>query len=513
MATRRKKQSEKLNKGSKKRKNLDFAIDDDVSSASEDEGTPSIAESSSNEDEEENIDAKKIRLARKYLEKLDKAKGISSEEESSDDDESQDAISRKLQRERQRIAGTYEREYADKVQESINKFQKKIFDKRPTLLEPEVAAKTWEDAGRLHLLKGHDLSPTCVALQFSGEKAISGSKDHSVILWDVAKQCKIVHLCPHWKKNNDTNPPSRSSGQILSVACSDDGRYAAVGRADATVSIFDIRAGKNNIVKKFEGHKGPVTSLAFRTQSLQLFSASTDRCIRHYNLNEMLYLETLYGHQFEVMGIDCHRRERPVSVSRDRTARAWKLAEDSHLIYRGGARAFAADAVTVIKDDWFVTGHDDGNISLWVTEKKRAVGSIEQAHGSTNGHNNAIVSIDAVKGSDVFASGSCDGYLRLWKVNTDRNPKERGISSLCAVPAYGFINGIAWERSSRFCVVALGQEHRLGRWGRIPKAKNRVAIIQIHESLFDSRDRESDISAREERKEIDEPKIDFEGLD
>jgi ribosomal RNA-processing protein 9 len=183
------------------------------------------------------------------------------------------------------------------------------------------------------------------------------------------------------------------------------------------------------------------------------------------------------------------------------------------LIYRGGARAFAADAVTVIKDDWFVTGHDDGNISLWVTEKKRAVGSIEQAHGSTNGHNNAIVSIDAVKGSDVFASGSCDGYLRLWKVNTDRNPKERGISSLCAVPAYGFINGIAWERSSRFCVVALGQEHRLGRWGRIPKAKNRVAIIQIHESLFDSRDRESDISAREERKEIDEPKIDFEGLD
>ena len=31
----------------------------------------------------------------------------------------------------------------------------------------------------------------------------------------------------------------------------------------------------------------------------------------------------------------------------------------------------------------------------------------------------------------------------------------------------------------KFCVAAVGQEHRLGRWDRVPRAKNRFAIIQL----------------------------------
>ena len=142
-----------------------------------------------------------------------------------------------------------------------------------------------------------------------------------------------------------------------------------------------------------------------------------------------MYLETLYGHQFGVSGIDCHRKEKPVSVGRDRTARAWKLTEDTHLIYRGGAKISSADCVSVIKDDWFLTGHDDGHLSLWMSEKKRAVTTIEYAHGlaqssssvsSTGGAaadvGRGIVSIGSLKGSDLAITGSNDGYLRLWKV-------------------------------------------------------------------------------------------------
>jgi ribosomal RNA-processing protein 9 len=151
---------------------------------------------------------------------------------------------------------------------------------------------------------------------------------------------------------------------------------------------------------------------------LHFISNLFDNNERHYNLEEMAYLETLYGHQSGVTGIDCHRKEMPISTGRDRTARAWKLSEDTHLIFRGGSRVSAADCVSVIKDDWFMTGHDDGGLSLWMTDKKRAVASIENAHAVSNpdGRYQGIISVNALKNSDIAATGSNDGYLRLWKV-------------------------------------------------------------------------------------------------
>jgi ribosomal RNA-processing protein 9 len=100
----------------------------------------------------------------------------------------------------------------------------------------------------------------------------------------------------------------------------------------------------------------------------------------------------------------------------DRTARAWKLAEDTHLIYRGSSKVSWADCVSLVKDDWFVTGHQDGNLCLWMTEKKKAVETVGFAHGQNGAVARGIHSICGFKGSDLVATGSNDGYLRLWKV-------------------------------------------------------------------------------------------------
>ena len=185
-----------------------------------------------------------------------------------------------------------------------------------------------------------------------------------------------------------TTVNQRTAGQVWSVACSEDGRLAAVGKRDATVTIFDLRSREP--VQTFRGHKGPVTSLAFGGNH-ELFSASADRCIRHYDLKDRMYLETLYGHQSGVTAIDCYStggknssNAAPVSVGTDRTARWWKLAQDSHCIYRGGARLPAADAVAALQEDWFVTGHTDGTVALWKTDKKRAVATAQPTTHDNN---------------------------------------------------------------------------------------------------------------------------------
>mmetsp|Transcript_38774 Transcript_38774/g.93721 ORF Transcript_38774/g.93721 Transcript_38774/m.93721 type:complete len:512 (+) Transcript_38774:54-1589(+) len=462
--------------GAKKQKTIDLGWNRDdediVSSEDEENLEPSLDDEEL--EEEETLEAKKIRLAREYLRKLETADSDDSSSSSSEDDESDagyDRIGVKLQRERLKREGTLERAVADKVHSCVSSF-------RESLGSVESEEKSWIQEGKINLLRGHDLTPTCVALQSDGTTAISGSKDHSVILWDVEQQKKSLTLCKSWKKQ-PSSELSRGEGEVLSVACSDDRNYAAIGRRDATVSIYDVRAGKNNLVKTFTGHKGPITTLAFRTQSLQLFSGSEDRCIRHYNLSELMYVETLFGHQFGVTSVDCHRKERPISVGRDRTARAWKLAEDTHLIFRGGARVSPADCVRVMKDDWFLTGHDDGSLSLWMTDKKKAVKTFDQAHGVDGSVGRGIYSLASLRGSDLAVSGSYDGYLRLWKVAMGSTLDSRGMEELNRIPLSGYVNGIAVGPKARFCVAACGQEPKLGRWHRVPKAKNRLAIVQM----------------------------------
>jgi ribosomal RNA-processing protein 9 len=239
-------------------------------------------------EEEEALDAKRVRLARQYLQKLEGGDSDdSSSGEDSDDDNEQghgdhDRIGMKLQRERLKREGVLERAVADKVAKSLELMRQSFPSPKnasaTTNVEEEV--KQWIEAGQTKLLRGHDLTPTCVALQSSGETAISGSKDHSVLMWDVENEKRAFTLCSPWNKKGSDTTVSRTNGEVLSVACSDDGRYAAVGRRDATVSIFDIRAGRNSLVKTFTGHKGAVTCLGFRSGSSQLFSGSDDRCIR-----------------------------------------------------------------------------------------------------------------------------------------------------------------------------------------------------------------------------------------
>jgi len=222
------------------------------------------------------------------------------------------------------------------------------------------------------------------------------------------------------------------------MTTSHDDRYLAVGGRDNCVRIFDIRTLPSGAATQpiaiMEGHKKAVTCLSFRHRTLDLYSGSDDRCIRRYDLHSMTYVETLYGHQSPVTSIHCANKNRPVSVARDRTVRLWKVEEDSHLVFRPGGDVGSAECVSVIQDGWFVTGHDDGRLALWKEEKKRPVGNvIVAAHGcsSTGGVPRGVLCCDAIGNSDVLATGSNDGYLRLWKVSENRigEPKKTFDSS------------------------------------------------------------------------------------
>jgi len=393
-------------------------------------------------EEEETVDAKRLRLAREYLSKMEAQQSPSSSEESDsdDDDESVDKVGKRIAKERLRKSGLLQSRIADSMLEGIQNMRGKIAAKigidaaSQAWMGGEAGdgalaegyAKSWIDAKYVTYHRGHDLTPTSVTLSQSGQTAFSGAKDGSLLMWNVEEGRKMSCILPAVKHGDGSNNNNRNQREILAIASSDDDRYLAVGGRDNCVRIFDIRTlGKTTAsiasspITTLAGHKKAVTSLTFRSRTLDLYSGSEDRCIRRYDLNAMTYVETLYGHQSPIVGMDCANKNRPVSVARDRTVRVWKVEEDSHLVFRPGGDAGPADCVSTIRDGWFATGHDDGRLALWREEKKRPVGdAIVAAHGYQGGGvARGVMCCNALGLSDVLATGSCDGYLRLWRVN------------------------------------------------------------------------------------------------
>ena len=99
-----------------------------------------------------------------------------------------------------------------------------------------------------------------------------------------------------------------------------------------------------------------------------------------WNLDEMGYVETLFGHQEAVTAVDCLDRERAISAGgRDRSVRLWKVVEESQLLFHGHTSSI--DCVAYITETNFVSGGDDGILSLWDTLKKKPSCVVKDAHG------------------------------------------------------------------------------------------------------------------------------------
>jgi ribosomal RNA-processing protein 9 len=337
------------------------------------------------------------------------------------------------------------------------------------------------------------------------------------------------------------------TGAPLTVKASQDGKFVVTGGVDRRLVVYN--AADLKPIRAFTQHRDAVTGLAFRRGTNQLFSCSKDRTVKVWSLDELAYVETLFGHQDEILDVDALAQERCVSVgARDRTARYWKVAEESQLVFRGGggekkhrlppnidpasaAHEGSMDRVAMLDDEIFVTGSDNGDLSLWSIQRKKALHVVPRAHGiepplklsEASADKNpdpsvipapqprSITALRTIPYSDVILTGSWDGCVRVWRLSEDKRKIEvvgvlggassppsssaattNGISTNKAGGqepntdlVRGIVNDIAmFERGERgrdgLCVVAVtGKELRLGRWKSVKEGRCGAVIFEV----------------------------------
>jgi len=501
----------------------------------------------------ETAEEKRRRLARLYLDKLRREAALEGDDDTDldeDDDvdpsvrkkqrdlDSHDRLANKLANEAAEAAGRHFREIADDVKPT----------KSPVL-------------GTYFSRKAHKQSVTGVCLSSDDRAAFSVSKDGAIVEWDVetGKRTKYPRCPVITEEEMRTKggggpmaPPRSGAGILLAVACASEKNVVAVAGNDKRIHVFDMRTKK--FVTTFAGHRGAVTGLTFRHGTGQLFSCSEDRTVKIWSVDDMAYVDTLFGHQSELNGIDAHKRERCATVSSDRTLRAWKVAEDSQLVFRPAMnddkrKDYAMECVASVSHDHWITGARDGAVSLWSASKKKPLSTFSNVHGydepiglpknweeedgeivladrmatqeflnlSVEDRNrggcgylaSSVVSAAVGRGTNLCATGAGDGTIRLWKATPGE--KDTALEPKHSLPQRGFVNGLAIASSGKFLLAGVGQEPRLGRWGRDAGAKNGVVMHRLDHIVEDDSDdddsdddEEDDSDGSMDEEEMDE---------
>lgn len=404
------------------------------------------AEVVTSSDEEETAQEKKLRLAKEYLANLEQEEAERREE----DDIHRDIISHRLKQD---------------LLEQSGKVQKLVADgyEQPSLDD-------------IIVLRGHQLSVTCVVTSPDKRHVFSGSKDCSIIKWD-AVEGKRLHTIPGGRKGTEDTHTGHTD-HILCLAMSSDGKFLASGGKNKFVLLWNPDTCQ--LIHRFNGHRDAISGLAFRIGSHQLFSASHDRSVKIWNVDELAYIETLFGHSDAITGIDSLFRDRAItSGGRDASIRIWKVVDESQLVFNGDPGSI--DCIAFINESNFISGTDNNSISIWSLMKKKPVVTVKNAHhgqdqnGNSSTQTNWITCVAALHNTDLVASGSKDGCIKLWKISKNYTV----LQPLYSIPMVGFVNSLAFSPDGQVLVAGIGQEHKLGRWWRIKEAKNGIRIIKL----------------------------------
>ncbi|KAJ4337889.1 pre-rRNA processing protein [Ascochyta clinopodiicola] len=453
-------------------------------------------ESETSDDENETAAEKRLRLAQRYL---DNIRGEVEEEVGFDAAQiDKDLIAERLKEDVAENKGKIYRNIAEKLD----------FDQAPHVF------------GKSGLQKA--ITGCAVKLPY----AWTISKDLVVEKWEIADPKSYAadpdrpsNISPRrtpkklfWRKGDKNKKGERDylghTGEIISIAVSDSGKYLATGDKHARLIIWDAETLTPR--KLFTRHRDAVLSLSFRRGTDQLFSGGADRAVIVWSAPESAYIETLVGHQDAVVGIAGGvemNQETCVSVgARDRTARLWKVVEENQLVFHGGGTvrqkgleklrkgrfgknvdyldekdedkqangdedddtpiAYAEgsiDCVALLDASLFVTASDSGSLSLWSVQRKKPLFTYPLTHG----RDPALPAEDMSANHDAATSGKKGPRL------------PRYVTALTTVPFADLILTASWDGWIRAWRV--GPEKRtiepVGKIGRIPEEEGADGIL------------------------------------
>ncbi|KAJ7091064.1 WD40-repeat-containing domain protein [Mycena epipterygia] len=260
---------------------------------------------------------------------------------------------------------------------------------------------------QLHKLEGHKHYVISVSFSPDGLRAISGSTDETVCIWDVLTGEQLHRLEGHkeWVK---------------SVSFSPDGLHIISSSVDEGVCIWDVSTGEQ--LCKLEGQEGWVNSVSFSFDGLRVISGSFDGTVCIWDVLTGQQLHKLLGHKFSVTSVGFSPNGlHIISGSDDSTVRIWNVLTGEQLHELEGHKhsvssvSFSPDGLCAISGSSTSSmnrpGSSENTVHIWDVSTGEQLYKLE-------GHKNDVTSVSFSPDGLRAMSGSHDNTVRIWDVST-----------------------------------------------------------------------------------------------
>jgi WD40 repeat protein len=346
-----------------------------------------------------------------------------------------------LANDRRQLPGQLLSRLAENTSPAIDTVRRQALQyRRGSWLRPSRSLLTPPGGALVFTLASHTGRVRSLALTPDGTKAISGSDDHTLKIWDLRRGKLERTIIGH-------------SDAIRAVAVLPAGERAISASDDHTLRIWDVSTGAQ--LGSIDIQLDWIRGLIALPRIACVASVSDDRAVRIWDLALGRVVRVLRGHTAEV---NCAALmpggNSLVTGADDRALRIWTVDGTCSSILKGHAARVAAVAVS--ESGRIISISEDGRVCLW---KESSGWQPEVLSWKPQGVRAATFSLD---GTHVIA-GADDGNVHIWDLNTNTERVLEGHSD--------WVNCVASAPDGRFAVSA-SDDGTLKLWdlGRIPAA-------------------------------------------
>lgn len=209
---------------------------------------------------------------------------------------------------------------------------------------------------------------------------------------------------------------------VFAATFSPDGSQLATAGADRAIRLFDVETGEEKTL--IEDHADWVMDLAWSPDGTKLVSASRDKTSKLFDAATGDALQTFNKHGDVVFGATILPDGKTVATSgRDQKIRLWTIEQGNQTREIGG---FGGDVfkVAALPDGRLISCSADKSVRLHTSADGKEVRKFE-------GHSDWVYAVAAHPASSRLVSGSYDGEIRVWNLDTGES-----VLTFKAAPGY-----------------------------------------------------------------------------
>ena len=276
------------------------------------------------------------------------------------------------------------------------------------MIDDSVAVKTLLDSARASLEAGDAAGAfdhTVKAMSVPGHER---SADLLEVRYRSGTTGRRTSLADSWELRRLDG----HRGPVTSLAVGGDGRLAVSGSGDFTVRVWNLASG--SCLNSLEGHGGAVAALAVTANGQFALSGSYDGTLRYWDLQRGHCAQVLKGHNSRVLDVGMSADGRlAVSGSGDETVRLWDLVT-GHCIRTVECHGGDVDAIAITADGRLVVSGGEARVlRLWDSMTGQCLGTLE-------GHADDVLCLAVTEDGRLAVSGSLDDTLRVWDLSNQR---------------------------------------------------------------------------------------------